>query len=102
MCFSRKCVFPLLPLTLIFLTGFAASGVADDDPSKAVSKSETSAKSEPTREQAQTYARPTDPSLYVGAETCKTCHEDMPSWQEQNAVHNVATLDNVKMWTGQP
>ncbi len=21
--------------------------------------------------------RPTDPSLYVGAETCKTCHEDI-------------------------
>ena len=24
------------------------------------------------------YSRPTDPALYVGAETCKTCHEDMP------------------------
>src|SRR5216684_1638844 len=29
--------------------------------------------------QSKTYERPTDPSLYVGSETCKTCHEDMPS-----------------------
>jgi hypothetical protein len=27
--------------------------------------------------QEKEYARPTDPSLYVGSETCKTCHEDM-------------------------
>ena len=29
--------------------------------------------------QSRTYERPTDPSLYVGSETCKTCHEDMHS-----------------------
>jgi len=30
-------------------------------------------------DQEKKYVRPTDPSLYVGSETCKTCHEDMPS-----------------------
>jgi len=24
------------------------------------------------------YSRPADPALYVGSETCKTCHEDLP------------------------
>jgi DmsE family decaheme c-type cytochrome len=51
------------------------------------------------------YARPTDPSLYVGAETCKSCHEDIyknfettphwkttftkkgPQWQGCEACH---------------
>jgi hypothetical protein len=27
----------------------------------------------------QEYVRPTDPSLYIGSETCKSCHEDMPT-----------------------
>jgi DmsE family decaheme c-type cytochrome len=27
----------------------------------------------------KSYERPTDPSLYVGTEVCKTCHEGMPS-----------------------
>jgi hypothetical protein len=26
---------------------------------------------------ANRYERPADPSLYAGAETCKTCHEDI-------------------------
>src|ERR1700722_12628661 len=30
------------------------------------------------QKQGVKYERPTDPSLYVGSETCKTCHEDMP------------------------
>lgn len=51
------------------------------------------------------YVRPTDPSLYVGADTCKTCHEDVykdfvntphfqtttgkrgPQWQGCEACH---------------
>jgi hypothetical protein len=56
--------------------------------------------------QAQkSYDRPTDPSLYVGSDTCKTCHEDIfknfettphwkttftkkgPEWQGCEACH---------------
>jgi len=33
----------------------------------------------PAARESKSYERPTDPSLYVGEETCKTCHEDMPS-----------------------
>ncbi len=46
------------------------------------------------------YARPTDPSLYVGAETCKTCHEDMPVKgffkNYEDSPHFVTTLDTKK------
>jgi DmsE family decaheme c-type cytochrome len=50
--------------------------------------------------QAKKYERPTDPSLYVGSETCKTCHEDMPSKDffrnYENSPHFVTTLDTKK------
>jgi DmsE family decaheme c-type cytochrome len=46
------------------------------------------------------YSRPTDPSLYVGAETCKTCHEDMPVKgffkNYEDSPHFVTTLDTKK------
>jgi len=48
-------------------------------------------------DQEKKYARPTDASLYVGAETCKTCHEDMPSKgfykTYEDSPHFVTTLD---------
>ena len=47
--------------------------------------------------QAKEYQRPTDPSLYVGSETCKTCHEDMPSKgffkSYEDSPHYATTLD---------
>jgi len=50
--------------------------------------------------QAEKYVRPTDPSLYVGSETCKTCHEDMPSKgfykAYEDSPHFVTTLDTKK------
>ncbi|HXE35026.1 MAG TPA: DmsE family decaheme c-type cytochrome [Verrucomicrobiae bacterium] len=52
------------------------------------------------------YTRPTDPSLYVGSETCKTCHADMPSkdfFQHfEDSPHFVTTLDTKKgpAWQG--
>ncbi len=50
--------------------------------------------------QSKTYERPTDVSLYVGAETCKTCHEDMPSEgfykTYEDSPHYVPTLDTKK------
>ncbi len=43
------------------------------------------------------YTRPTDPSLYVGSETCKTCHADMPTKDffknYEDSPHYVTTLD---------
>src|SRR5690348_12562104 len=46
------------------------------------------------------YQRPTDPSLYVGAETCKTCHADMPSKDFykgfENSPHFATTMDTKK------
>jgi DmsE family decaheme c-type cytochrome len=49
---------------------------------------------------SKSYERPTDPSLYVGAETCKTCHEDMPTKGffkgYEDSPHFVTTLDTKK------
>lgn len=58
-------------------------------------------KSKPAAQhQDKSYQRPTDPSLYVGAETCKTCHEDMPSKgfykTYEDSPHYVTTLDTKK------
>lgn len=48
----------------------------------------------------QSYQRPTDPSLYVGAETCKTCHEDMPTKgffkTYEDSPHYATMLDTKK------
>src|SRR5262249_5282637 len=50
--------------------------------------------------QAGKYERPTNPSLYVGAETCKTCHEDMPTKgffkTYEESPHFVTTMDKNK------
>src|SRR5580692_2337330 len=46
------------------------------------------------------YVRQTDPSLYVGSETCKTCHEDMPVKgffkSYEDSPHYVTMLDTKK------
>jgi hypothetical protein len=39
------------------------------------------------------YERSTDPSLYVGTETCKTCHEDIVK-NFETTPHFVTTLEN--------
>jgi hypothetical protein len=47
--------------------------------------------------QAKAYQRPTDPTLYVGSETGKTCHEGMPSKgfykKYEDSPHYVTLLD---------
>ena len=72
---------------LMLLVLSAVAGVAAADKSKSA-------------DQEKKYARPTDPSLYVGAETCKTCHEDMPSKgfykSYEDSPHYVTTLDTKK------
>lgn len=56
--------------------------------------------------QTQKYVGPSDPSLYVGSETCKTCHADMPSkdffHHFEASPHFVTTLDMKKgpQWQG--
>src|SRR5215472_8795490 len=66
---SERCVFLFLPLAVVL----AFVSAAADDSSKKPKASKAN------QEQTQKYVRPTDPSLYVGSETCKTCHEDMPT-----------------------
>jgi hypothetical protein len=52
------------------------------------------------------YQRPTDASLYVGSEACKSCHEDTPSndfyKNYESSPHFVTTLDTKKgpQWQG--
>jgi DmsE family decaheme c-type cytochrome len=58
------------------------------------------AKSPQKSNQTAPYQRSTDPSLYVGSETCKTCHEDMPVRgffkSYEDSPHYVTTLDTKK------
>ncbi|SRR6266404_2257102 len=48
----------------------------------------------------KSYRQPTDPSQYVGTETCKTCHEDMPSKgfykTYEDSPHYATMLDTKK------
>ena len=43
-------------------------------------------------DQAKAYTHPTDPALYVGADVCKTCHEEISSNLEKS-VHFVTTME---------
>jgi Cytochrome c554 and c-prime len=43
-------------------------------------------------DQAKAYVAPTDPGLYVGSDTCKTCHEDIYTHFATTA-HFVTTMD---------
>jgi DmsE family decaheme c-type cytochrome len=59
-------------------------------------------KTKPENDAAQKhYERPTDPSLYVGWETCKTCHEEN-SKSFEKTPHVVTTLENKRgpEWQG--
>ena len=56
------------------LTGHAQPAGRESESPKSDNKSD----SKSDNGQGVKYERPTDPSLYVGSETCKTCHEDMP------------------------
>jgi DmsE family decaheme c-type cytochrome len=71
--------------------------VANSDPADVPTKGQTHQKA---------YEQPSDPSLYVGEETCKTCHADMPSKgfveHFESSPHFVTTLDTKKgpQWHG--
>ena len=56
-------------------------------------------KKDPSAAQSKGYERPTDPALYVGAETCKTCHADMPSkdfFKNYESTPHYATMLDTK------
>ena len=50
-------------------------------------------KSKQTDASSKGYQRVTDPSLYVGAETCKTCHEDLHKTFERSSHFRTTTED---------
>ena len=72
--------------TIVFNLG---GGLTAADKTKVASESEGG------------YERSTDPSLYVGAETCKTCHEDIFK-NFETTPHFVTTLENKRgpEWQG--
>jgi hypothetical protein len=76
-----------VPFTVI--VGFGALAVAADRPKTVPDES------------AKRYERMTDPSLYVGPETCKTCHEDIFK-NSETTPHFVTTLENKRgpEWQG--
>ena len=64
------------------------------DTNKAKDKNKDKKTDEPAA-QSYTASRPTDPSLYVGTDTCKTCHEDIgktydrgPHWKTMLDKHH--------------
>jgi DmsE family decaheme c-type cytochrome len=77
----------LLFTVLVILALTVATAVAAADKTKST-------------DQETKYVRPSDPSLYVGEETCKTCHEDMPSKgfykAYEDSPHFATTLDTKK------
>jgi len=63
----------------------------------AAAQSDSKKKKQASQAPSSSYQRVTDPSQYVGADTCKTCHEDMPSKgffkSYEDSPHFVTTLD---------
>ena len=94
--FSNRHMSLLLPLLAALGLAVAVGANANDDPAKGGKASKSKGKSE----KVETYQRPTDPSLYVGTDTCKTCHENMPMqdfYKNFEATpHFITTLDTKK------
>jgi len=88
--FARVRLQGLLPLlvSISLMSGAAWAAADGSDKAKA------------GQEQGGKYARVTDASQYVGSETCKTCHEDMPAKDffknYEASPHFVTTLDTKK------
>ena len=72
-----------------------AAALAAFSPALAQSVDKRKAQAKPAA-----YQRETDPSRYVGTETCKTCHADIPSKgfakSFEDSPHFVTTLDTKK------
>ena len=66
---------------IVFVAALALSTAASTD---------TNSKKTKDNSQAQkSYERPTDPSLYVGSDTCKTCHEAIYERWSKSRMANV-------------
>ncbi len=80
-------VATILAIVTVTMLGVAGQGESGKEKSKA---SAQSSQGKPA----------SDPSQYVGAETCKTCHEDMPVKDfykhYESSPHYVTTLDTKK------
>ncbi|HVS74915.1 MAG TPA: DmsE family decaheme c-type cytochrome [Candidatus Acidoferrales bacterium] len=61
------------PIVAVLIGGLLA--LAAGVPGRA----QQAAKRPGSQKQTKKYERPTDPALYLGTDTCKTCHEDMPT-----------------------
>ncbi|MFY9561897.1 MAG: DmsE family decaheme c-type cytochrome [Terriglobales bacterium] len=88
---TASAIFPaIFVLIAITMPNSAARGEPGKDKEKNKDKQAGQAKYQPS----------TDPSQYVGAEVCKTCHEDMPSKgfykNFEDSRHFVTTLDTKK------
>lgn len=86
----------LPPLLTLALAAVVCAG-SDGPPG---GPTNSSSKDKSKQEQPAKYVRPTDPSLYVGSDTCKTCHEDMPTKgffkSYEDSPHYVTSLDTKK------
>src|SRR5579885_2019745 len=79
----------LLSIIVFSFTVLAAGPPGSNGPGKDKSSSPQKA-----------WERPTNPNLYVGSDTCKTCHEDMPTKgfykSFEDSRHFLTTLDTKK------
>src|SRR5580704_12456383 len=86
--------------TVVGLTLLLAGGIVPGRAHETATKPDSSKADNKQGKQVLKYERPTDPSLYVGSETCKTCHEDMPSKDffknYESSPHYATTLDTKK------
>ena len=73
------------------------AGVVPGKAHQPAAKPDTPKPGKKQANQGVKYERVTDPSLYVGSETCKTCHEDMPTKDffknYESSPHYATTLD---------
>ena len=101
----RRCVYFRVALLALAVLYTAGGGLAQQAPKSKGGPSVTSSDPEfdaPAKTQVhqKAYSPPTDPALYVGEETCKTCHADMPAKgfveHFESSPHFVTTLDSKK------
>jgi len=101
---SVPALFVAAALLAAVLAAVNTSGESGKNPQAATTPG--GAKSPQQGNQTTTYKRSPDPSQYVGSETCKTCHEDVPEKgffkSYEDSPHYVTTLDKKKgpEWQG--
>lgn len=82
------------------LVAFAAWAKTEREPASSAKVAADKSTADKGKQEHEKYARVTDASQYVGSETCKTCHEDMPSKdfykQYEASPHFATTLDTKK------